>query len=350
MENITRLFMSDLHMCSSDAIAPAGSKHAWGWLSKDGAARAGNFLRSKIVTDCQQLVLVGDVIDRWICPHDVRPPTAREVLDAPHNKPVVEAIRAFARLPGRSVIWCIGNHDAETIPDDARHLADGVQLVSSHKVFPLHARHGHEDCLFNAPDPKGRLFPLGYYISRFVATAAACGAGAVGLNIRTLWNVPDLAKRLLTEPLAKLVFDVVRDRAGLKPQDQVIMPDGQKVALSELRTRYENLIDEWKHHWTVPMNKAVLCESDPSCTISADPHLHILGHTHDAKVDSDLAYINVGSWCDKDAYFAKTWLESPGQDNEILSGALFQWKNGVATQIGDTVTRWTTPVPETEAA
>lgn len=351
MEDIRRIFVSDLHMASTDAVAPAGGRRPYGWLSEAEAARAGAFFRSTTVTECQQLVLVGDVLDTWICPHDVRPPTALDVLDAPHNKPVVEAIRAFAGLPGRSVIWCLGNHDGEATAETARHLADGVQLTPRYDAFPLRAWHGHPDCLFNGPDPMGRPFPLGYIISRFVATAAARGLAEVGLNIRTLLKVGHgLAYQLETEPLAEVVFDVVRKAADLKPEDQVILPDGQTVAVSELRTRYENLVDEWRKHRSTSVARALLCESDPYHDVPTELHLNIAGHSHDAKVKPELRYINVGSWCGKDAFFGKTWLQHAGLLGERLCGALYKWDHGVASQIGETVTVPTLWVPAAQAA
>lgn len=352
MENITRLLVSDLHMCSSDAVAPAGGRRPYGWLSEPEANRMGEFFRSKTVTDCQQLLLVGDVIDLWICPHDVRPPTAQEVLDAPHNKPVVDGIRAFAKLPGRSVIWCQGNHDAEATPETARYLADGVQLVPRYNdAFPLRVWHGHEDCLFNGPDPMRRPFPLGYFISRFVATAAARGLAEVGVNIRTFLKVGDQLARLLeTEPLAEIVFDVVCQAAEIEVRDQVKMPDGRTIAVSEVRREYESLVAEWRKNRNTSVARALLCESDPYYDTPTGLHLNIAGHSHGAKVVADHRYINLGSWCGKDAYFGKTWLACPEHLNEILCGALYKWDNGVVTQVGQTITVPTLWVPATRAA
>ncbi|HEX8112561.1 MAG TPA: hypothetical protein VF516_32750 [Kofleriaceae bacterium] len=352
MENITRVFMSDLHMCSSDAVAPAGGRRAYGWLSEPRARRTAEFLASNTVTDCQQLLLVGDVIDLWICPHDVRPPSARDVLDAPHNKPVVEAIRAFARLPGRSVIWCQGNHDAEATAETARYLADGAQLVPRHNVdFPLRAQHGHEDCLFNGPDPMDRPFPLGYFISRFVATAAARGLAEVGVNIRTFLKVgPELAILLETEPLAQIVFEVVRKAADLELEDPVILPDGRTITVGAVRKEYENLVAEWRRNRSISVARALLCESDPYHDVPTGLHLNIAGHSHEAKVKPELRYINLGSWCGQDAYFGKTWLVHAERLNETLCGALYKWDNGVVTQVGETVAVPTLWVPATKAA
>jgi UDP-2,3-diacylglucosamine pyrophosphatase LpxH len=309
-------------------------------LSPDEAIRLGAFFQSKTVTDCQQLCLVGDVVDMWICPHDVKPPTALDVLDAPHNRPVVDGIRAFAALPGRNVIWCQGNHDAGVDTAAARHLADNVKLVPRYNdEFPLRICHGHEDCLFNGPDPSNRPFPLGYFISRLVATAAARNLCDVGVNVRTFLKIgPDLALLLETEPLAEIVFDVVRKAADIKLEDRVVMPDGSTIAVGKVRADYQDLVSEWRKHRTTSVARALLCEADPYHDVPTGFHLNIAGHSHAAKVIEGHGYINLGSWCGKDAYFGKTWLEYAGHADELLCGALYKWENGVSTQFGKTVT------------
>jgi hypothetical protein len=106
------------HMSSSDAVEPAAGKRLYGWLSPDEAKRLGAFLRSKTVTDCMQLILNGDVVDVWICPHDVRPPSPLDVLDQRSSAACVCAsviIRVIAQdldiaLPPDSVCRCYRHH------------------------------------------------------------------------------------------------------------------------------------------------------------------------------------------------------------------------------------------------
>jgi UDP-2,3-diacylglucosamine pyrophosphatase LpxH len=238
------------------------------------------------------------------------------------------------------VIWVKGNHDAEANADAAHHLAPNVNFVPHYDEFPLRVRHGHENCLFNAPDPTGREFPLGYFISRFVATAAARGMAEVGMNFRTIWKSgPKLVALLEHGALVDCVFDVVRNAAGIKLEDRVIMPNGSTVEVSDVRATYQNLIAEWNQHKGNAM-EAVLCEWDPFYDLPVNkPYLNINGHSHDHKYSSLITggvYANLGSWCARDAHFAKTWLENAGQVNETLRAELFKWEPGVGAQSAST--------------
>jgi UDP-2,3-diacylglucosamine pyrophosphatase LpxH len=330
MQDIKRICISDLHMSSQEAVEPTGGKQPYGWFSRDHAARLAQFLASNVVKECRQLFLLGDVTDRWICPHDVKPSTTLEILEAPHNKPVVDRIQAFASTPGKTVIWCKGNHDGEATGDDAHHLAFNVNLVPHYDEFPLSVRHGHEGCLFNAPDPMGRPYPLGYFISRFVATAAARGKAKVGLNLQLLFKSGDQLVALLEhEPLAKCVFDAVCHAADISLTDKVIMPDGNSLEVGVVRVTYQNLVDEWKAHRPGKVMDAVLAEWDPFYALPVGKnYLHIRGHSHVRSygaLGAGGVYMNIGSWCSPEASFAKTWIENPGEPNEVLRAELFQW-------------------------
>ncbi|TMQ02967.1 MAG: hypothetical protein E6J90_00720 [Deltaproteobacteria bacterium] len=67
-------------------------------------------------------------------------------------------------------------------------------------------------------------------------------------------------------------------------------------------------------------------------------------------VKETLGYINLGSWCGKDAYFGRTWLEYAEHAEELLCGALFKWQNGTIIQQGKTVTVRTKLAHETRGA
>jgi UDP-2,3-diacylglucosamine pyrophosphatase LpxH len=83
-------------------VTTTAGQHPYGWLSPAAAIRLGDFLRSR-PWPTQQLFLVGDFRDYWVCPHDVRPSTTLDIINAPHNKPVVDGLRAFAAMPGKNL-------------------------------------------------------------------------------------------------------------------------------------------------------------------------------------------------------------------------------------------------------
>jgi UDP-2,3-diacylglucosamine pyrophosphatase LpxH len=345
MHDIKRLYISDVHMSAEAAVTTGAGQHPYGWFSPAAANRLGSFLQSATVAENQQLFLVGDFFDHWVCPHDVRPPTTLDLINAPHNKPVVDGLRAFAATPGKNLFYLVGNHDDAMNAAQVHQLApQAVFMPSYNNEFPLRVSHGHENCLFNAPDPAGRRFPLGYFITRFVATAARNGNYQVGANWRTiLGSASEVVALLEHKPLAECVFDAVREAAHVKLDDLVIMPDGGSREVSEIRETYKHLLGEWVEHRPGSWQSALLRECDPFYDLEVGtPHLFIAGHSHDhlcAQHASYGAYLNLGAWCGKEAHFARTWLENAGEANELLCGELFRWDSSTGVHSASTRVR-----------
>ncbi|HEX7840807.1 MAG TPA: hypothetical protein VF469_25190 [Kofleriaceae bacterium] len=336
MTDLKRVFISDVHMSSGAAVTPPPGQHAYGWLSPAKAKRLGAFLKSDELTDCRQLFLVGDIVDTWICPHDVKPPTAIEILDAPHNRPVVEGLKAFAAKPGNWIYWIEGNHDAGAGAEAAHHIAPNVSFVTGGLDDPpLYIHHGHENSLFNAPDPAGREFPLGYYISRFVATAAARGLAPVGLNLQLIWKKRDeLLAFVKGQPLAVSVLNAVCDAAHINPNspdEHVVMPDGSKPLVSKIREQYQNLTDDWEHSGLGSWKDALACEWDPFYSMGASSDcIYIMGHSHGwfpggSPGMASTRYRNLGAWCGKEAHYATSYLEDAGKGVKEMKVTLSKW-------------------------
>lgn len=338
MRDIKRVFISDIHMASHEAVTPAEGKHPYGWLSPADALRLGEFLRSSAIADCQELFIVGDGIDVWTCPYDIKPPTPAEIINAPHNRPIVDGLRAFADKPDHRVFYLKGNHDHSVTAEDARLLVPGIIYGPHYEEYPLRVYHGHEEALFNAEDPAGRKFPLGYFITRLTATAAARGASAIHLSFRTILNSGgEVLKLLKSKPLAECVIDTILRATGVKLEDKVVMPDGSTIEVGNVRETYQNLVNEWNEHRSTSAVTAVMCEWDPYNALEpGKPHLNIMGHSHDRRFsygDAFGMYLNLGAWCDGKAHYAKTWIENPGRSNEILCGQLYRWTSGGAEAV-----------------
>jgi len=332
-----QIFLSDIHMASQAAVAPQKGKYPYGWLSPAEADRLGGFLQSKVVAACQDLFLVGDTLDVWTCPHDVRPPTASEIINAPHNQPIIDEIRAFAATPGKRVFYIRGNHDDQVTADHVHEIASSIIFGSRYDRPPLRVRHGHEDALFNAPDPTGRPFPLGYFITRFTATAAERGLPAMSTSFRTiLKNGPEVVKLLKHKPLTECVFDTVLRETGVTLGDEVVMPDGSTVLVGNVRETYGNLVAEWNEHRPTNAFTAIMCEWDPYYALPVGtPHVNIVGHSHDRKfawADAFGMYLNLGAWCGEKAHFARTWLEDAGGPHEQMWGQLYRWDPDTGAQ------------------
>ncbi|HET7504109.1 MAG TPA: hypothetical protein VFK02_23975 [Kofleriaceae bacterium] len=328
-------------------MAQNANKHPYGWLSPLHARRLGAFLASPSVTEADQLFLVGDTLDLWVCPHDVQPPTAKDIITAAHNKPIVDGLRKFAASSRRRLFYILGNHDLAMTAGLARELAPQIVFMNSYNSeFPLRVSHGHENSLFNSPDPMGRDVPLGYFITRFVATAAREGLGEVGMNWRTiLGSGPEIVALLEHHPLAECVFDAVRKAAGIGPDAYVKMPDGSERNVSDLRATYQNLLGEWNERRKSRWQSALLCEYDPFYDHGVGtPHLYIAGHSHDRVYTYHASYgtyMNLGAWCGSKAYFGKTWIENADERTETLCGRLYEW----SSETGEHAASTCMPVP-----
>lgn len=346
MQDITRVIVSDVHAADRTAIDPPSGVHPYGWLSPDHALRFAEFLGSKLVTNATQLVLAGDVTDLQICPIDIKPPTAVDVLSAPHNKPILDAIRKYAdgkdaHERDHTVLWILGNHDLGTTESDVHHVHSGIKFLPFYQEGPLRIQHGHDTCLFNGPDPMNRDYPLGYFISRFVATAVARGLHPIGLSLQLIFHSkPELVRLLKGAPLAECVFDAVCRAARIAMTEDVIMPDGNARKVEEVRATYSALLHEWNHGSALD---AAAAEYDPyyGIDVGRKPHLDVMGHSHDRKCAWLEAggYMNVGAWCGDKTHFGRTWLEDPGMPDEKLCGQVCKWQSGVGIVDQSTILR-----------
>lgn len=308
-------FISDVHMSSAAAMTGSGSYRPWAWLSRAKVDRLAAFLRSPEVAGWEKLFLVGDIVDTWICPHDLPPPTAIDILSAAHNQPIVEALRDLAGHPEKEIYWIEGNHDADAGVAAAHYIHPNVCYALRFDRPPLHVRHGHETCLFNAKDPRHRPFPLGYYLSRLCATAAAKGYGSIGLNFQLIWDCKEKLLAILEgSELVDGVFKAVRDEARVDPAASFAMPDGGSIPLSEVQVEYQNLRHDWEAAGLGGWVRAIECEYDPFYGIEhAGNILYIAGHSHDMHIgllsSPESRYVNVGSWCDERASYATLNVE-----------------------------------------
>ncbi|MEZ4404476.1 MAG: hypothetical protein R3B06_30935 [Kofleriaceae bacterium] len=320
-----RLYISDIHMGAAEAVAPSTGK-PYGWLSEAEAATLGAFLRSPQAAACDEVFIVGDFVDLWICPIDVCPPRPRDVFAAPQNQPIVDALDAL-RGAGKVIRFLPGNHDMDVVAADVAPL--GIEFHTAPFVDGLvSVSHGHERCLFNGSDPAGRPRPFGYYISRFVATATHRDAGGAGFDLWLALKNPDEVLALATggTSLGEAVFDVVVAAAGLRLDERVLEADGSSVAVGDVRAMYADLFDEWNRAGRNAAVEAVACEWDPWYGLPfAVDTLAIAGHSHlrtfSFVPDARRLYMNLGTWTRGTPCFAVTWT-----DPRHTWGALYKWR------------------------
>jgi hypothetical protein len=179
--------------------------------------------------------------------------------------------------------------------------------------------------MFNAPDavnnPGSRL-PLGYFISRVIATKARDTGDAK----RHYWTyADDLLEILGPQKLGESVFEAVLEEAHLDNDTEIHMPTrngkAKIVTAGQVKEKYTSLYDQWiKTHGIGIALKAMLAEigllgrmADHLCKKS-DTNIVVFGHSHDWKLDKDKwfvedrIYANCGTWCDGEK--PCTWVES----------------------------------------
>ncbi|MCP4622920.1 MAG: hypothetical protein GY850_05255 [bacterium] len=330
------LFLSDIHM-------GAGKKWDWFDAGNEGPRLIRFFEyvsnRQKEQNDIKEIVLLGDVFDLWVCPHNETPHMFSQIATT-HVK-VFDAIKKMAdNVP---TLYVNGNHDYQVTRDDIQKAFDGKvkHIGEQYRRKNILGLHGHEYALFNRPDPKNGgpilKLPLGYYITRLHTTLKKSRAYKAHLIFQV---IDETFQMMGPEKLPESVFDAMRDAvtsSGGADGDYFemghICPNKQKF--EDVRKRYRNLYDDWREavgFWQ--STQMIMCElnrlggvADQLCRNGVE--IVVMGHSHDTKMDKDSLFVqnriyaNCGFWCgygekdkaDDNAHFVQT----DGQKVELCS-------------------------------
>lgn len=330
------LFISDIHM---------GAGKPWDWfeVGKESAYLV-RFLeyireRSKREKDIKELVLLGDVFDLWVCPHNETPHSFADIVRA--QTTVLNAIKALADEGGLKVIYINGNHDFRVTEEDIEEAFDGKvkHFGDIYRRGNIHAEHGHLHAFFNCPDPKNggpSRLPLGYYITRLHTTL---GKGRSSKALLAMQAMHELLQVAGEERLPESVLDTVLEAAEKKLGEDIgsiVMNErGRTIDVETVRERYKNLYeDSVRTHGRWKTAQMIMCEvnrlgsiADELCRDGVD--IVVFGHSHDTKMDKDSwftknrIYANCGYWCgfgelekiEDNAHFVQT----DGQTVELMS-------------------------------
>jgi UDP-2,3-diacylglucosamine pyrophosphatase LpxH len=300
------LFISDIHM-------GAGKENGkWDWFSIDDE---GPYLisffeyvakRCSRQNDIKEVVLLGDIFDLWVCPHDKEPHTFGEIVKA--QKDVIGAIIKMAG----SVPTCYinGNHDYRVTSEDICKAFKGKikHFGNVYRRGNIWAEHGHQHALFNCPDVRNGGYlrlPLGYYITRLHTSLGETRKAKFNLIAQI---IDESFQAMGSEKLPESVLDALKDAientfSGRKVSNFNMKGICPNQDFEDVRTRYRNLFDDWrkaKGFWqSIQM---IMCElnrlgtvADQLCRDGVD--IVIFGHSHGTKMDKD-------SWCVKDRIYA----------------------------------------------
>lgn len=318
-----RIYISDVHMGAGRYLKPNYKRHAYDWLGPKEAKNFADFLKHLSTSeDVEEIILLGDMMDNWVCPIDEVPPTFGEIIKAPHNKDIVKYLKVLAAHKEIGLVYMPGNHDMSITKDFIEENFPGIIFGGSaanksvYRTSRLLAEHGSAYAMFNAPDPindPGKRLPLGYFITRVVATKAA----NTGSTDRHYWTyVDDFLELVGPQKLPESVFEALLEEADLPQDVEITMyPVGGNpcsVKAGDVKEKYANLYDQWQaHHGPGMAFKAVMADigylGDLADTLSkkSDTNIIIFGHSHDHELDKDSwfvkdrIYANCGSWSDE---------------------------------------------------
>ncbi len=330
------VFVSDIHL---------GPGNPWDWfnIQIEGRYLVNFFKYLATRRDVKELVLLGDVFDLWVCPHNIPPHTFEDILKAQED--VIEAItETAAKIP---TLYVNGNHDFRVTSDMISEAFGGrvKHIGDFYRRRKLHAEHGHRYALFNRPDPRngGHLrLPVGYYITRLHTTLKkmeiADSVETRHTKFRIIYEIIDEAFQVMgPEKLTESILDALRDSV-VKLGTPVEKFNMGNEALDEdyeiIRARYQNLYGDWFDavgFWQ--STQMIMSElnrlgpvADSLCKNGVQ--MVVFGHSHGTKMDKDSIltenriYANCGYWCGfGDVNEAKNnahFVESDGETQTAL--------------------------------
>ncbi len=306
-----RVFISDVHLSSQ--VRYEDKEHPSWYKPKEHEDRLLTFLDKYILEradEFKDIVLLGDIFNNWVCPADQEPPTYATILT--DNPGPIGKFKEIADK-GINLFFANGNHDFDLQEGEIRRFIPGITVIKQYRSGRIYAEHGHQFDIFNrvdfASDPAfGR--PIGYFISRLVSTMDGNGYGILDLPT----YVDDLVEAAATsQNIYSSIIEGLAERAGLKEDGIVKMPDDKAVTIGELKKRYAVLGEVYSVRELLKdlYDKRYLHGPADRLCQRYDFNVVVFGHTHNALIDKDFflvadrIYANTGSWCKDNAYFVE---------------------------------------------
>jgi len=211
---IKRIFISDIHMGDGRSVDPGPGFYPYGWFYDGRPGILSSFLKQYCIDDqsVNQVVIVGDLFDEWICPTQFdpvdrahQPEQFENIANAPQNQLVAAWLKELASQ--NRLTYLRGNHDMLADKPTVTSIFPGINHLGgaagndndSHDIYQTNdgiwAEHGHWYGLFNAPfAPRtgtgftGSVLPLGFFVSRLSAQAALkTGKSVKGFDVFMDW-------------------------------------------------------------------------------------------------------------------------------------------------------------------
>jgi UDP-2,3-diacylglucosamine pyrophosphatase LpxH len=310
-----RLFISDVHIGAGRLDVPTTTHpYDWDWLTepeRENFVRFLDFLRTDYRDQYREIVVLGDLFDNWIFPHDQAPPSISALIEAPCNQEVCEALRRLSEAV--PVLYVPGNHDMfASRKVMARYFPEITYCPQQFVAGRMIAEHGHRYAMFNAAPtftPNIMGLPLGYFLSRIEATRKAL-TDSDARHYRTY--VDDALELMGRQTLSQCVLEALLEEAELDEDTEFTLRrhhgDVTRVTASRVKEVYRDLYDDWPDN-VVSKPRAVFAELDRLEPIADRLCKHgrykvcVMGHSHKAALDRDTwfcddrIYANAGFWC-----------------------------------------------------
>jgi UDP-2,3-diacylglucosamine pyrophosphatase LpxH len=353
------VFISDIHM---------NVDGAYSWLVKHAVDLARFLTDLKQREDVAELIILGDLLDDWVCPVSYTPQTFLDVLSANHNNGVVPALQEICHNGEIDVTYVTGNHDMLSFEAENKNVISetfpGIHIISDAPGLGAYAKdniiwaeHGHRYTLFNAPDIWSRAgghLPMGYFISRFAASKSveANQAYTTPEILDLFFSSPSQVQEYLTQAgdddrvggaiddaLIVAVFNAIALWAGKGPLSHFNMNglDGFTTdpTVEEIAFMYDTIFSGWPSRQNIVNQYDALFNELGYLNSAANllfkmperikdlypftPRIILFGHTHVPAFqfhsdDVETIYVNTGTWVDQKPDM--TWAEV-----EIIDGS-----------------------------
>jgi UDP-2,3-diacylglucosamine pyrophosphatase LpxH len=308
MSKTKRLFISDIHLSSEEIY----SNHPdISWFKPDRhKQRLLNFIDNTIIAkknNVKDVILLGDIFNTWICPASIPPPSYPEIFRA--NQDILDKFQDIL-TSGISLFYTNGNHDFDLMPAEIENQINGIRAIKYYRTGRIHAEHGNRFDIYNKPDfvtdpAYGK--PIGYFISRLVASAGGREIGILDLPS----FIDDIIEAAVSDQnIFSSIIEGLAERVNMGDEDPILMPNERKITIGELKERYEKLSDVYNKRELIAdlfQRRYLNGPADRLCQ-KYDFNIVVFGHTHNAMIDKDYflvedrIYANTGSWCKDKAY------------------------------------------------
>ncbi|MDH5638982.1 MAG: metallophosphoesterase [Nitrospinota bacterium] len=351
-----RYFISDIHLTDDNSHKKTAKSYPYSWIGKTRIKMLADFVNGLAADPTtKDVVILGDLFDRWVCPANVAPAEFGSIMGAQANKAVMAAFRNVASS-GAKLFYVYGNHDMTLDKAELIDAIQGIQVLGDGKNLGLYhcgllaAEHGHKYCLFNAPDTKlvSSYLPSGQTITRIV-TQNVANTGKGDNQFGDMIAVIKEALEHMGDPLVETVLVGLAHKYGWD-ENMVIQMSDSPVKLGQMVELYKDDYDRWSQAGSgVNAFTAVL---DDMGTYGGNLHkaaediyfakdhakIVIFGHTHAYELHTDpwdataidengipdLAecnsiYANCGSWVDgcKKATWVETEKDRDGDKHHV---------------------------------